>query len=71
MAQVPKILEDGQSDLLEHVVRVGCANHRRDKGAKGPIVAAKQHLQSVLVAILGEGDEDGFAGILAFGHLYI
>jgi hypothetical protein len=24
-----------------------------------------------LVAILGEGDEDGFAGILAFGHLYI
>jgi hypothetical protein len=50
---------------------VGCANHRRDKRAKGPIVAAKQHLQSVLVAILGEGDEDGFAGILAFGHLYI
>ena len=43
----------------------------RDKGAKGPIVVAKQRLQSVLVAILGEGDEDGLAGILAFGHLHL
>jgi hypothetical protein len=71
MAQVAKTLEDGQSNLLEDVVRMGWANHRRNKGTQWPVVAAKQYLQRVFVAVLGQGDEERFAGILVVGHPFI
>jgi hypothetical protein len=71
MMWVAKIPDNGQRDFLEHVVRVGGTNQRRDERAKGPVETAKEYLQGVLVAMLGEGDEDGFAGILAFGHRFI
>jgi hypothetical protein len=71
MAQISKVLDDDQRDLLEHVVGVGRTDQGRDERAKGPVDTAKQQLQRVPVATLGEGDEERLASVRAFGHLFI
>jgi hypothetical protein len=55
MAQVPKILEDGQSDLLEHVVRVGAWWRLCGRFAARRNENRQQNWQSVMKMADGRG----------------
>ncbi len=61
-----KVVNDGDGDVLENVVRLRSADHRSNVRAKRPVESAKQRLQCSGVAVLGASDEDGFAD---FWHL--